>query len=87
MIGRIVLVVAMAAFTLFAILYAARVWMGAGPVHMGFHGWFAMALGVVLTLGLGVLLMGLVFYSARKGYDERHHEQRHGDTPLNRDEE
>jgi predicted membrane-bound mannosyltransferase len=87
MIERIVLVVSMAAFTLFAIVYAARVWMGAGSVEMGFHGWFAMALGVVLTLGLGILLMGLVFYSARKGYDERHHEQQHGDAPLSRDEE
>lgn len=85
--GRIVLVVAMTAFSLFAIIYAARVWMGAGPVHMGFHGWFAMVLGVVLTLGLGIFLMGLVFYSARKGYDERHHEQRHDETSLNRDEE
>jgi hypothetical protein len=34
-------------------------------------GWFALALGSFLSLALGALLMGLVFYSARKGYDER----------------
>jgi hypothetical protein len=34
-------------------------------------GWFALALGTFLSLVLGALLMGLVFYSARKGYDDR----------------
>jgi hypothetical protein len=34
------------------------------------QGWIAMALGIGFTSGLGVALMALVFYSARKDYDE-----------------
>jgi hypothetical protein len=34
------------------------------------HGWIALSLGVVFTSALGVALMALVFYSARKDYDE-----------------
>ena len=33
-------------------------------------GWLAMALGVIVTLALGVGLMALVFFSNRHGYDE-----------------
>ncbi|MCL8483946.1 MULTISPECIES: hypothetical protein [Bradyrhizobium] len=33
-------------------------------------GYVAMALGVVASLAVGVGLMGLVFYSSRRGYDE-----------------
>jgi hypothetical protein len=33
-------------------------------------GWFALALGVAFTSGLGVALMALVFHSAPKDYDE-----------------
>jgi len=44
----------------------------------GFHGvgltlagTIALTLGTVVAAGLGVTLMGLVFYSDRNGYDER----------------
>ena len=40
-------------------------------VEMSAAGWGAMLLGIVLTLGLGVGLMSLVFISNRRGYDER----------------
>ena len=33
-------------------------------------GWLAMVLGVIVTLGLGIGLMALVFISNRRGYDE-----------------
>lgn len=33
-------------------------------------GYIATALGVIFSLVVGVGLMGLVFYSSRKGYDE-----------------
>lgn len=36
----------------------------------GFHGWLAMGLGLVLTAGLAVVLMGLAFYSSRRGWDD-----------------
>ena len=38
---------------------------------MGFHGWVAMILGIVVTSLVGFGLMGLMFYSSRHGYDER----------------
>jgi hypothetical protein len=41
-----------------------------GDVEMSAAGWGAMLLGIVLTLGLGVGLMSLVFISNRRGYDE-----------------
>jgi Na+-driven multidrug efflux pump len=41
-----------------------------GEVQMSAAGWTAMALGIVLTLGLGFGLMALVFISNRRGYDE-----------------
>jgi hypothetical protein len=33
-------------------------------------GYIAMALGVIFSLVVGVGLMGLIFYSSSKGYDE-----------------
>lgn len=38
---------------------------------MSIHGWIALGLGTFLSLALGGGLMALVFYSARKGYDDR----------------
>lgn len=38
---------------------------------MSVHGWIALTLGTLLTLALGGGLMALLFYSARKGYDDR----------------
>lgn len=38
---------------------------------MSVHGWIALSLGTFLSLAVGGGLMALVFYSARKGYDDR----------------
>lgn len=38
---------------------------------MSVHGWIALTAGTVLSLLVGGGLMALVFYSARKGYDDR----------------
>jgi hypothetical protein len=38
---------------------------------MSNHGWIALGLGTFLSLAVGGGLMALVFYSARKGYDDR----------------
>jgi hypothetical protein len=43
-----------------------------GDVTMSTHGMVAMGFGVLLTLGLGIGLMYLVFYSSRRGFDEDH---------------
>jgi hypothetical protein len=45
---------------------------GGDSWQMNAHGWFALALGVVLTVALGVGLMALVFFSARRGFDDDH---------------
>ena len=46
------------------------IWNSLGYVPLDRHGHIAIVLGVVVTFGLGVGLMGLVFYSSRHGYDE-----------------
>lgn len=38
---------------------------------MSIHGWIALGAGTALSLIVGIGLMALVFYSARKGYDDR----------------
>lgn len=50
-----------------------RLWVGTGGWHLSSAGWFAMVLGVVVALGLGIGLMALVFFSNRRGYDELGH--------------
>jgi hypothetical protein len=56
---------------------AAWVWRELGTVEIGLHGWIALGLGALLTFALGAGLMALMFYSARRGYDERAHEADH----------
>ena len=42
-----------------------------GNTELSGHGTTAMVLGIVFSLIVGIGLMGLVFYSSRRGYDER----------------
>jgi len=44
---------------------------GWDPSYMSIHGWIALMLCTLFTLGLGGGLMALVFHSANKGYDDR----------------
>jgi len=44
--------------------------MAEGPIEISGHILVAMILGIVFSLAVGIGLMFLVFYSARKGYDE-----------------
>ncbi len=53
---------------------AVWVWQEIGEVAIGTHGLIAIGLGAALTLLLGGGLMALMFFSARRGYDERAHE-------------
>ena len=48
----------------------AALWIGIGDSEISSAGWLAMGLGVIVTLGLGIGLMALVFISSRHGYDE-----------------
>ncbi len=45
-------------------------WISLGAVQMSASGYIALILGGVATLGLAGLLMALLFYSHRKGFDE-----------------
>ena len=47
-----------------------KFWSGIGDSDISAAGWFAMGLGIIVTLALGIGLMSLVFYSNRRGYDE-----------------
>ena len=47
------------------------VWTELGEVEMSYHGWIALTLGTVFTFLVGAGLMALVFFSSRRGYDDR----------------
>ena len=54
--------------------FAYWAWQELGEVEIGIHGWIAIGLGAVMTFLLGAGLMALMFFSARRGYDDRAHE-------------
>jgi hypothetical protein len=49
-------------------------WQEVGEVEIGTHGWVALGLGAALSFVVGAGLMALMFFSARRGYDERAHD-------------
>lgn len=56
---------------------AVYLWLSLGAVEMTATGYLALVFGGLGTLGLGGGLMALMFYSNRKGFDERA-----GNSPL-----
>ena len=54
-----------------ALAVAVLMWFAVGDTEISFHGFLAMGLGALLSLVLGVGLMALVFFSSRRGYDDR----------------
>ena len=68
--GRYAIVAILLALLGLTVWWAVWVWNAEGPVEISGHGYAAMTLGIVFSLVVGVGLMGLVFYSARKGYDD-----------------
>lgn len=58
-------------------------WAGAPDYgwRLSLHGWIAMGVGTLLTIGLAVGLMALVFHSARRGYDDEVRDLRNDDEP------
>ena len=63
--------VAAAAFCVVAVGFViARFWNDLGASQITLTGWLAMIFGVLLTLGLGIGLMALMFFSSRRGYDD-----------------
>jgi len=70
-VGTIVLVVVLFAMLAAALWYAAHAWMSVDGPPMPVSGYIFMTLGVVLSLLVGFVLMGLIFYSSRHGYDDQ----------------
>ena len=63
--------VAIAATIVLGVVVAIAVsWADIGQSEISLAGWFAMGLGIILTLALGIGLMALVFVSSRGGYDD-----------------
>ena len=56
------------------------VWSALDGVTMSVHGYIALAAGVILSLLVGGGLMALVFFSARRGYDDIDEHTTHSDS-------
>ncbi|CAN5170841.1 hypothetical protein BH11PSE4_BH11PSE4_37910 [soil metagenome] len=67
------LVIVLCALLVFACFIAYAGWHSADGTDVPASGYIALALGVILSLGVGFGLMALVFYSSRRGYDEPPH--------------
>ena len=49
----------------------AAVWRAIGGGDLSIHGWIALSLGILGTVGLAWVLMALAFKSDREGWDDR----------------
>lgn len=67
------LIASLAAILIIAAIGMTRLMADLGEVAIGTQGTIALVLGVVLTFAVGAGLMALVFFSHRRGYDERAH--------------
>jgi len=65
-----ILIAALMMLLLLSTGVAWHVWSALNDISMPIHGYLALTAGVVLSLVVGGGLMALVFYSARKGYDD-----------------
>jgi len=54
-----------------ATLGLAALWRAIGGGALTIHGWIAMGLGILGTVGLSWVLMSLAFRSDREGWDDR----------------
>ena len=74
-------VIALLGMLALAVMFMISAWT---RIHaeMSVHGWIALTLGIFFSLIVGCGLMVLVFYSSRRGYDERAHAaQSHREVP------
>lgn len=68
------------AASLAVLLAVAWMLLGFSGTGLSIHGWIALVLGVVLTCGLAIALMALVFASDSGGYDTRASGRPEGDA-------
>jgi hypothetical protein len=69
--ARLIIGTVLLALLAAALIMTAGGWARLAGIEMSTAGIVALVLGGVLTLALGGGLMFLVFYSARKGYDDQ----------------
>ncbi|HSZ10870.1 MAG TPA: hypothetical protein VK759_01760 [Rhizomicrobium sp.] len=69
-IGGWVTILVLAGLLIAAVIYAIQAWGEMAGVGISTAGWVFMALGVIVTTAMGAGLMGLVFYSSRKNFDQ-----------------
>ena len=67
---RVLIILALFALLAAAVWFAAAAWQRFGGDAIPFYGYVAMAAGVLFSLLIGGVLMGLVYYSNRHGYDD-----------------
>jgi hypothetical protein len=67
---RTLIVLALFALLAAAVWFAGAAWERLGGGEIPFYGYLAMAGGALFSLLLGGVLMALVFYSSRHGYDD-----------------
>ena len=67
---RTLLVISLFGLLIGAVWFAGAAWVHLGGDPIPLYGWFAIAGGVLVSLAVGGGLMGLVFYSSRRGYDD-----------------
>ncbi len=66
-----ILIIAVSVLAIGAISYwGLTVLVSIQGVELSIHGKIAMAIGILFTLGIGIGLMSLVFYSNKHGHDE-----------------
>ena len=65
-------VIALLGILALAVMFMISAWTRTNA-QISVHGWIALTLGVLFSLIIGCGLMALVFYSSRRGYDERAH--------------
>lgn len=81
--GRTLLIGSLGAMLVGACVWAGWVWTQIGDADIGTHGTIALTLGIVVSILVGAGLMALVFYSARRGYDDRvQYDFGEGDDPA-----
>ena len=68
-IGGWIVILVLAGFLAAGIYFAVHAWNALAGTSIPPTGWLFLILGVVFTLLLGAGLMGLLFYSSRKGKD------------------
>jgi hypothetical protein len=66
----IILAGVLSAFLITAAAYSVRIWGELGDIGMSSSGYVALASGVLAATAVGAGLMGLVFYSSRRGFDD-----------------